>query len=31
LQNQIVIILFSLILVSGSVTPAVLAQVPEGV
>jgi len=31
LQNQIVIILFSLILVSGSVAPAVLAQAPEGV
>jgi len=31
LQNQVVIILFSLILVSGSVAPAVLAQVPEGV
>jgi len=31
LQNQVVIILFSLILISGSVAPAVLAQVPEGV
>jgi len=31
LQNQVVIILFSLILVSGSVTPAVFAQAPEGV
>ena len=31
MQNQVVIILFSLILVSGSVAPAVLAQVPEGV
>ena len=31
MQNQIVIILFSLILVSGSVAPAVLAQAPEGV
>jgi len=29
LQNQVVIILFSLILVSGSVAPAVLAQTPE--
>ena len=29
LQNQLVIILFSLILISGSVTPAVFAQSPE--
>jgi len=31
LQNQLVIIIFSLILITGSVTPAVLAQAPEGV
>ena len=29
MQNQVVIILFSLILVSGSVAPAVFAQAPE--
>jgi len=29
LQNQIVIILFSLILISGSIAPAVFAQAPE--
>ena len=31
MQNQLVIIIFSLILITGSVTPAVLAQAPEGV
>ena len=29
LQNQLVIIIFSLILISGSITPAVFAQAPE--
>jgi len=29
LQNQLVIIVFSLILISGSITPAVFAQTPE--